>query len=168
MGFPGGALVKNPPASVGDAGLIPGSGRSPKEGNGNPLQYSCLVKSMDREAWRSIVDGGHKRIGHHLTTKQQQQMLDALLFSCSFMSDSLTTWTAACQASMTFTISLSWLKLMFIELMMSSNHLVLCFPFSSCLQSFSASGSFLMNQFFASGGQGIGASASGLLMNIQD
>ena len=50
------------------------------------------------------------------------------LFSHSVMSDSLTTWTAACQASMTFTISLSWLKLMFIELMMSSNHLLLCCP----------------------------------------
>ena len=40
MGFPGGSAVKNPPASAGDASLIPGSGRSPGEGNGNPLQYS--------------------------------------------------------------------------------------------------------------------------------
>ena len=40
-GFPGGSVVKNPPANVGDMGLIPGSGRSPGEGNGNPLQYSC-------------------------------------------------------------------------------------------------------------------------------
>ena len=62
MGFPGGAVVKNPPASVGYAGLMPGSGRSPKEGNENPLQYSCLVKPMDREAWRSIVDGVTKEL----------------------------------------------------------------------------------------------------------
>ena len=62
MGFPGGAVVKNPPASVGDAGLMPGSGRSPKEGNENPLPYSCLVKPMDREAWRSIVDGVTKEL----------------------------------------------------------------------------------------------------------
>ena len=44
-------MVKNPPASVGDAGLIPGSGRCPGERNGNPLQYSSLGNPMDREAW---------------------------------------------------------------------------------------------------------------------
>jgi len=44
--FPGGSVVRDPPASAGDAGSIPGSGRSPEEGNSNPLQYS-----MDREAW---------------------------------------------------------------------------------------------------------------------
>ena len=57
MGFPGGSLVKNLPANAGDAGLIPGSGRSPGEGNGNPLQYSCLRNPMDRRAWRAIVHG---------------------------------------------------------------------------------------------------------------
>ena len=52
-GFPGGILVKNPLANAGDArdtGLIPGWGRFPEEGNGNPLQYSCLENSMDRRA----------------------------------------------------------------------------------------------------------------------
>ena len=44
-------MAKNPPASAGDAGSIPGSGRSPREGNGNPLRYSCLENSMDRGAW---------------------------------------------------------------------------------------------------------------------
>ena len=51
-------LVKNPPANAGDIrdmSLIPGSGRSPGEGNGNLLQYSCLENSMEREAWRVIV-----------------------------------------------------------------------------------------------------------------
>ena len=43
-------MVKNPPASAGDAGSIPGSGRSPGEGHGNPLQYSCLENLMDRGA----------------------------------------------------------------------------------------------------------------------
>ena len=59
-GFPGGPLVKSPPASAGDAGdsgEIPGSGRSPGEGNGNPLQYSCLGNPMDRGAWRAAVHG---------------------------------------------------------------------------------------------------------------
>ena len=47
-GFPGGTVVKNPPANAGDMGLIPRSGRSPGEGNGNPIQYSCLENAMDR------------------------------------------------------------------------------------------------------------------------
>ena len=54
MGFPDGSVVKNPPANagdIGDAGLIPGSERSPGSGNGNPLQYSCLENLMDRGAW---------------------------------------------------------------------------------------------------------------------
>ena len=56
-GFPGGAVVKNPPANEGDAGSIPGSGRSPGAGNGNPLQCSCLENSMDRGAWQATVHG---------------------------------------------------------------------------------------------------------------
>ena len=57
-GLPGGTVVKNLPANAGDAGdagLIPGSGKSPGEGNGNPLQYSCLENPMDRKTWRAIV-----------------------------------------------------------------------------------------------------------------
>ena len=50
--FPGGSLVKNPPANAGGAGLILWLRRSPREGNGNPLQYSCLEISLDREACR--------------------------------------------------------------------------------------------------------------------
>jgi len=50
MGFPGDLAVKNPLANAGDAGLIPGSGRFPGEGNGNPIQYSCLGNTMDRGA----------------------------------------------------------------------------------------------------------------------
>ena len=52
-------MVKNPPASAGVVGLIPGLGSSPGEGNGNPLQYSCLGNPMDRGACRATVDG-HK------------------------------------------------------------------------------------------------------------
>ena len=55
--FPGGSVVKNPPADAGDVGLIPGSGRSPGEGNGNPLQYSCQRNPMDRGAWQAAVQG---------------------------------------------------------------------------------------------------------------
>ena len=67
LGFPGGSVVKNAPASAGDMGSIPGSGRSPGEGNGNPLQHSCLGNPMDRKAWWATVhevtrvrhDGAH-------------------------------------------------------------------------------------------------------------
>ena len=50
--FPGGSVVKNLPTDAGDSGLTPGLGRSPGEGNGNPLQYSCLGKILDRGAWQ--------------------------------------------------------------------------------------------------------------------
>ena len=50
-----GSVVKHLPASAGDAGVIPGLGRSPGEGNGNLLQYSCLENSVDRGAWCSII-----------------------------------------------------------------------------------------------------------------
>ena len=56
-GFPGGAVVKNPSANAGDEGSTLGLGRSPGEGNGNPLQYSCLGNSMDRGAWWATVHG---------------------------------------------------------------------------------------------------------------
>ena len=57
MGLPWWLVVKNPCANTGDAGYIPGSGRSPGEGNGNSLQYSCLENPMDREAWCATVRG---------------------------------------------------------------------------------------------------------------
>ena len=89
-----------------------------------------------------------------------------LLFSCWVMSNSL----RPCQAPLSFTISRSLLRFMSIELVMPSNHLILCCTLSSCLQSFPESGSFLMSQFFTSGSQSNGAStlASVLPMNIQD
>ena len=61
-GFPGGSVVKNLPDNARASGLIPGSGRSPGEGNGNPLQYSCLGNPMDRGAWRAIVHGITKEL----------------------------------------------------------------------------------------------------------
>ena len=57
MGFHGGTVVKSPSANAGDAVSIPDLGRSLGEGNGYPLQYSCLEKPMDRGAWQAIVHG---------------------------------------------------------------------------------------------------------------
>ena len=51
MGFPGGSVVKNPSAKIGDSGSVPGLGRFPGVGNGNTLQYSCFGNPMDRGAW---------------------------------------------------------------------------------------------------------------------
>ena len=82
----------------------------------------------------------------------------------------VTPWIAECQASLSITSSQSLLKLMSIESVMPSNHLVLCRPLLLPPQSFPASGSFQMSQLFASGGPSIGvsASASVLPMNTQD
>ena len=63
MGFPGGSVVKNPPTNAGnprDIDSIPEVGRSPGDGNGNPLHYSCLENSMDRGAWWATVHGIQK------------------------------------------------------------------------------------------------------------
>ena len=57
LGFPGGSNSKESACNAGEPSLIPGSGRCPWEGNGNPLQYSCLENSMDRGAWRATVHG---------------------------------------------------------------------------------------------------------------
>ena len=56
-GFPGSSAGKESARNAGDLGSIPGSGRFPGEGNGNPLQYSCLENSMGREAWQATVHG---------------------------------------------------------------------------------------------------------------
>ena len=56
-GFPSGSMVEYPLANAGDAGSVPGSGRYPGEGNGNPLQHPCLGNPMDRGAWLAIVHG---------------------------------------------------------------------------------------------------------------
>ena len=72
MGFPEGSAVRNLPASAGDACSIPGSGRSPGEGNGNPLQYSCLGNPKDRGAWSATVHGVAK-IRHNFATKQYHE-----------------------------------------------------------------------------------------------
>ena len=67
-------MVKNLTVNAGDAGSIPGLGRSPGGRNGNPLQYSCLGNPMDREAWQATTHGVTKEVDMIEVTKQQQQM----------------------------------------------------------------------------------------------
>ena len=64
MDFPGGSDGKASVYNAGDLGFIPGSGRSPGEGNGNPLQYSCLENPMDGGAWCRLLSMGSQRVGH--------------------------------------------------------------------------------------------------------
>ena len=65
---PGGSDGKASVYNAGDLGLIPGSGRFPGEGNGNPLQYSCLENPMDRGAWCRLLSMGSQRVGHDRAT----------------------------------------------------------------------------------------------------
>ena len=110
----------------------------------------------------SLITANSVGLKHFLQFSSVQSLSRILLFS--------TPWTAALQASLSITNSQSLLKLMSIESVMPSNHLIFCHPFSSRLQSFLTSGSFQMSPLFTSGGQSIGvsASASVLPMSIQD
>ena len=75
-GLPGGSEVKASACNAGDLGSIPGSGRSPGEGNGNPLQYSCLENPMDRGAWWATVHGVAKsqtRLGDFTFTQMKRE-----------------------------------------------------------------------------------------------
>ena len=126
---------------------------------------------------------GCKRVRHDLVTKQRKERIiyiqlrfpvpitgPSVQFSHSVMSALCDPRTAAHQAFLSITNSWSLLKLMSIESVMPSNHLILCHPLLLQPQSFSASGSFQMSQFFSSGAQSIAvsASASVLPINIQD
>ena len=82
MGFPGGTVGKIPPASArdtGDAGWIPGPGRSSRVGSGNPLQYSCLENSTDGGAWQATVCG----IAESDATEHTRTHTDSI--SCSYV-----------------------------------------------------------------------------------
>ena len=81
LGFQGGAVVKNSPANAGGAGnlgSIPGLGRFPEVGNGNPLQYYCLENCMDRGAWKATVHGvskSWKQLSTHTQATDQEKIL---------------------------------------------------------------------------------------------
>ena len=85
-GFPGGSVVKNPPAKAGDSGSIPGSGSSPGEGNANPLQYPCLRNPMDRGAWWAPW-GGLWSVGWQKTWVPLSDLI-----ATTTLKDNLTEW----------------------------------------------------------------------------
>ena len=77
-------MVKNPPANAGDVGSIPGSGKSPGGGNGNPFQYSCLENPMDRETWRATVHGVTQSQTRLSTAEQSLDKQKTLMAFSSF------------------------------------------------------------------------------------
>ena len=146
-GFKGGSVVKNLPANAGDTGSIPGSGRSPRGGHGNPLQYSYLENPMDRETRRVTV---------HRVTESQTWLRTRKDVQFSSVAQCPTLWPHGLQHARppcpsptpgvySNSCPLSW----WCHPTISSSVI----PFSSCPQSFPASGSFPMSQLFASGGQ---------------
>ena len=119
-GSPGGTSGKEPTCQcrrLKRHSSIPGLGKSPGEGNGNPFQYSCLGNPMDRRPWWAAV---------YRVSKTQTQF--SSVQSLSHVQLFVTPWTAAHQALLSITNSQSVLKLMSIELVMPSNHLMLCRP----------------------------------------
>ena len=87
MGFPGGAEVKESACNAGDLGSIPGSGRSPGEGNANPLQYSCLENPMDRGAWWATVHGvaeSGTRLSHFTHKTPGKNRVCKIVYVCGF------------------------------------------------------------------------------------
>ena len=145
--------------------MIPGSGRSPGEVNGNSPQYPHLGNPMDRRTWQATVHGVKKESNTTLATQFNSVQ------SLSHIQHFATPWTAASQASPSITNSQSLAKLKSTESVMPSNHLILCHPLLLLPLIFlSQHQGFQMSQFFASGGQNIGVSASTsvLPMNTQD
>ena len=135
---------------------------SPGEGNCNPLQYSCLGNPMDRRAWRATVDGVTQS-WTRLSTHRH------ILFEFSSVSQACPTLCDPMDCSMPgFPVHHQLLEVTQTHVHQTISSSVI--PFSSCLQSFCASESFQMNQFFASGGQSIRVSVSPsvLPMNVQD
>ena len=156
-------------SDTGDSGSVPGSGRS-GGGNGNPLHYSHLGNSRDRGAWRPTV--------HEVTKSQTWLSTRHTLYeynikncgcsvakSCPTLCDPMDCSTPGSSVLH----SQSLLNFMSTELVMPSNHFILCHPVSFCLQYFPASGSFPVSHLFISSGQSIvsSTSASVLPMNIQ-
>ena len=86
MSFPGGSVIKNPSANAGDAGSVSGLGRFPRGGNGNPLQYSCLEKALDRGAWWAAVHGVTKSQTWPRT--QTHTFISAVIWAVSFLRSS--------------------------------------------------------------------------------
>ena len=146
---------------AGDAGSIPGSGRSLEKGMTTPLWYFCLRNPVDREAWEATVHGLQKKFSS-VQFSSVQLLSHVRLF--------VTPWYAARQASLSITNSRSSLTLMSIESGMPSSYLILCHPLPLLPLIPPSIRVFSNETTLAWGGQSIGVSAlaSVLPMNTQD
>ena len=164
MVFPCGSVGKESACNAGDLGLLPGLERFPGEGKGYPFQYSVLENSTDY--WVHGVVKNWTRLSDFKKNKQTKKPIKlsishSVQFSRSVVSDSL--WPHGlqharplCPSPTPRVYSNSCPLSQWCHPTISSSVV----PFSSCLQSLPASGSFKMSQFFTSGGQSIGVSAS--------
>ena len=141
-----------------------GSGERDHDGRGGRPQTHFLLRAHQDH---TIYTAGIYK--NYLRTRKNDCSQFSSVQLLSHVQLFATPWTTARQASLSITKSWNLLRLMSTELVMPSNHLILCCPILSYLQSFPALGSFSMGQFFISGGQSIGASASAavLPMNTQ-
>ena len=163
MGWLSGKRIHLPMQETRDASLIPWSGRSPGGGNGNPFQYSWEIPWTEEPSILQFM------VSESDTTEYACIYYTFVVQLFSRVQLFATPWTAAPQASLSFTITRSFLKLISIESMMQSNHLILCCPLLLWLSIFPSISFFPMSWLFESGGQSTGASnsASVLPMNIQ-
>ena len=125
--IPVGSVLKSLTANAGDTSLIPGSGRSPGEGNGNPLQYSCLGNCKDKGAWLARI-WSQKRAGHNLAAKTTIKWITQFSWVAQSCPTLCNPMDCSSQAFLSITNSWSSLKLMSIESVMPSNHLMLGCP----------------------------------------
>ena len=138
----------------------------------NPVQLSCYMirqVSPSRELKGPVPLCSVTSPSQHASFRTREDVGSTLLFICCHVQLFVNPWTAACQSPLSSTVSRNLLKFMSIELVMLSNHLILCCPLLLLPSIFPASESFPASQLFTSGGQIIGASvsASVLPMNIQ-
>ena len=125
-------------------------------------QRKILMKSL------GVIGSDFGPFSQLILSSEDESILTAFVVVQSLSCAGLfvTPWTVACQASLSITNSWSLLKLMSIKELMPPKHLILCHPLLLCLQSFPASGSFPVNQFFTSCGQSIRASASAAVLSM--
>ena len=160
---------KESACSAGDPGLILWLGRAPRDRNGNRFPHPCLENSMDREAWQTSLWGSRESDRTEALTWRHLLPSVVAVWPLSPVWLSATPWAAAHQASLCFTLALSLLKLISIELVMLSNHLILCHPLLLLPSVFPQIRVFPKNWLFASGSQRTGASTltSVFPVNIQ-
>jgi len=174
LGFPCGSAGKESTCNAGDLGSIPGWEGPLAKGkatHSSILAWSIVhVQSMGSQSWMQLSLSLYSLNCNHVFVMVLKSLIHFVFQSLGCVQIFATPWTAAREALLSFTISGSLLKFMYIESVILSNHLILCHPFlllPSIFPSIRLFSSEQVSQFFAAGSQSIGASASVLPMNTQ-